>query len=255
MTAVYPGVIPTASVIPSGSTQDVAANGRLHDANHNDLWAEVVAATTKIGTGTSTPAANTVLRGTGAGASAYDQIQAGDLAAGAALVKLDEQIISGAAVASVTFSSIPQTYRGLQIDWIARDDNIGTGFAQLSLRFNTDAGAVYDWEILFATAAVITAAELIGATSIRAGYVTQGGCPAGVFSAGRIVIPRYTGTVHHKECSSTFGAKTASAGGGMTVAASFGNWRSANAITSVTLLSSTGNLVAGSAFALYGLPL
>jgi hypothetical protein len=48
---------------------------------------------TKLGTGASTPAANTVLRGTGTGSSAFGAVQTGDVTAGA---------ITGSAFASET---------------------------------------------------------------------------------------------------------------------------------------------------------
>lgn len=80
MVTTAPGAIDTPSVIPSGGTQDVAYNSRTHPQNHNDLWAALTAWATKIGTGVDVAAANEVLVGTGAGATAFRQLLAADIA-------------------------------------------------------------------------------------------------------------------------------------------------------------------------------
>lgn len=46
----------------------------VHAAQHNLEQAEILATQTKLGTGSSTPVASTVLRGTGAGTSAWGQV-------------------------------------------------------------------------------------------------------------------------------------------------------------------------------------
>jgi hypothetical protein len=66
-----------------------------HHQNHNDAIEAIEA---KVGTGASTPAANTVLRGTGAGTTAYGQVVTGDLAASAVTQ-------SGVKTASATVST------------------------------------------------------------------------------------------------------------------------------------------------------
>lgn len=71
MAASGPTTIPTPSVIPSGGTQDVSYNSRTHSQSHNDLWAEVTALWTKLGTGSSTSSNKTVLAGNGSGSTAF----------------------------------------------------------------------------------------------------------------------------------------------------------------------------------------
>lgn len=66
----FPGSLPPAGT--AVSTDTLAAAG--HTALHNNDRDEIRAIATKIGTGASTPAANTVLRGTGAGTSAWGQV-------------------------------------------------------------------------------------------------------------------------------------------------------------------------------------
>ena len=68
--SVYPGAIPpTGSAVP---TDTLAAAG--HTALHNTSYDEIRALATKLGTGSSTATASTVLRGTGAGTSAWGQV-------------------------------------------------------------------------------------------------------------------------------------------------------------------------------------
>ena len=67
--AIFPGSLPPAGTAVASDT--LAAAG--HTALHNTSYDEIRAIATKIGTGSSTPTASTVLRGTGAGTSAWGQ--------------------------------------------------------------------------------------------------------------------------------------------------------------------------------------
>lgn len=67
---IYPGAIPPAGTAVSSDT--LAAAG--HTALHNTTFDEIRALATKLGTGSSTPAASTVLRGTGPGTSAWGAV-------------------------------------------------------------------------------------------------------------------------------------------------------------------------------------
>lgn len=68
--AAYPGSL--AVFAGFTSTHTLAADN--HAAQHNLEQAEIVAVQTKVGTGSATPSNNTVLRGTGAGTSAWAQV-------------------------------------------------------------------------------------------------------------------------------------------------------------------------------------
>lgn len=70
MPSVYPGALPPAG--SASSTDTLAAAG--HTSLHNTDRDGILAVATKIGTGSSTPVANTVLRGIGAGTSAWGQV-------------------------------------------------------------------------------------------------------------------------------------------------------------------------------------
>lgn len=66
----FPGALPSFAGFTSGHT--LAADN--HAAQHNLEQTEIVAVATKVGTGSSTPIANTVLTGTGVGTSAWSQV-------------------------------------------------------------------------------------------------------------------------------------------------------------------------------------
>lgn len=57
-----------------GFTSGDTLKNDSHGAQHNSEQAEIVAIETKVGTGSSTPVANTVLRGLGAGVSSWAQV-------------------------------------------------------------------------------------------------------------------------------------------------------------------------------------
>lgn len=65
---------PTALPSFAGFTSSHTLAADSHAAQHNSEQAEVVAIATKIGTGVSTPVANTFLGGTGIGTSGYRQV-------------------------------------------------------------------------------------------------------------------------------------------------------------------------------------
>lgn len=67
------------SSLPSynGFTSSHTLSQDQHASQHNAEQADLIAIATKVGTGSSTPTNNTVLRGNGSGTSAYGQIQLG----------------------------------------------------------------------------------------------------------------------------------------------------------------------------------
>lgn len=68
--AIFPGALPTFA----GFTASHTLSQDNHASQHNSEQAEVIAVATKLGTGSSTAANNTVLRGNGAGTSTWGQV-------------------------------------------------------------------------------------------------------------------------------------------------------------------------------------
>lgn len=92
----YPGAIDDGATLPNPSSTSKTNNpshASLHDVS-NDA---IKAVETKLGTGSSTPAANTLLRGSGAGTSAWAVLTSAQLAA-----SISDETGSGSAVFATT---------------------------------------------------------------------------------------------------------------------------------------------------------
>lgn len=182
-----------------------------------------------------------------------DSAQAGGVkwatpSSAAGLVKIATQTL-GATTASVTFSSIPQTYSGLRMVYVARTD--GTGSQRvLYLQFNGDSGAHYNSAGIYGNGSTPTNVGDFGVSVMDVGLISAASAPAGCAGVGEIIIPAYAATTYYKSVSATTTAQPSS---GSQFSGTFGGtWTSTAAITSVTLTSSGGSLLAGSTFTLYG---
>jgi hypothetical protein len=250
-----PGAIPTASDIPSGGTQDVSYGGRKHSENHNDLWDELVAFANKLGIGASVAAANTVLRGTGAGASAYGQVQAGDLVPGTtAMVKIGEVAGTGSS-GVMEIASIPSTYRSLLIHWVGRSTLAGTtDDARLTFE-TTPTTANYAHQYMYANNTTFVGAQQAGTLGyIPCGFLPGATSTAGLTSGGRIELPEYANTAVDKNIIA-HGAGFATLAGSVYYAFySVGLWISLPAINRIRLIAGGGNWTAVSRLTLWGLP-
>ena len=165
---------------------------------------------------------------------------------------INEQLVGGAGAATVTFSSIPQTYRHLELIWTARCDN-GTG-QTLLVQFNGDSGNNYDFNRILADGTTLTAAVTTATSSIRVGSLPPTGAPAAHFASGKIRIPYYTTTTQDKVTLAELFNSIGTAAGDQEPLVIGGHWRTTNAgITSMVLFSSTGNLIENSRFSLYGI--
>jgi hypothetical protein len=158
------------------------------------------------------------------------------------------------AAASVTFSSIPGTYRELLILWLAMNTGANAEEPML-LRANGDTGSNYDWgSMLLDYTGIQTNAQVAhGATSWQICNTPGTTAAAGSASSGSITLPYYANTSVRKGMIG-YGQQqrddTTSYGRNWPIT---GRWRSTSAITSLTFLSTTNNLAIGLTFALYGL--
>lgn len=170
---------------------------------------------------------------------------------GGAATLISNQLLSGSA-ASIDFTAIPATFNHLQIIGYARGDNAAT--QTVTLRFNNDSTANYDHQFLQGSAAAATVGEGLGLTGIGIGNAPGTGATANYFSVFNVTVPYYLGTTGDKLVIGTFFHKTGNATTNMAVGMFNGGWRTVGtAINRVTIFLGAGNLVTGSAVALYGL--
>jgi hypothetical protein len=150
--------------------------------------------------------------------------------------------------ASVTFSSIPGTYKHLQIR--------GTYYATANLgsdvlmRFNSDTGSNYS-HAGYVAASTGTTATSYGQGSVT--YVSVGNQATGSTTAGMGIcdILDYAHTNKRKTIRAICGV--AGASGDKAIYYMSGNWRNNNAITSIEIAPYSASFTAGSVISLYGI--
>lgn len=228
-------------------------SGFEHHLQHSDANDILEALETKLGTGASTPSANTVLRGTGAGTTAYGQIVAADITPGIVTVmRLAEVTVGTGAPSTIDFTNIPQTYRHLLIELVSLNT---TGATNVLMRFSSDgttfdSGNNYDLQYDTGTAATEDAGELLAASSLVAG---AHGSASNVMSPSTIKILDYT-NAYQKSCLVQYSRKTGTTTGNLLVGMIGGYWRNTAAIQGVRLFVGSNGFAAGSRATLYGLP-
>jgi hypothetical protein len=167
-------------------------------------------------------------------------------------VLLSEQVLASPA-SSVTFSSIPSTYRNLRLVISGRCSASQTDDG-VYLQFNSDTGANYSRQYLVASVASLSAGQSVSSSSgLAIGDVSCGTALANAAGSSIMDIPNYSGTTFLKTAVGTSGGVSATGGaGGIRVFTFSGFWNSTAAINSILVqLSGGSNFVAGSVFDLY----
>jgi hypothetical protein len=150
---------------------------------------------------------------------------------------------------SITFSSIPSTYKHLQIRMLARDSRAVTLEGYL-IQFNGDTAANYSDHTLYGDGASAAAFANTSSTSMSPYAVASANASANVYGASVIDVLDYQNTNKYKTIRVLTGVDNNGSG---VIGFSSGNWRSTSAVTSVTITAQVGNWQANSSFALYGI--
>lgn len=162
---------------------------------------------------------------------------------------IDTQTLAAPA-ATITFSSIPQTYRHLRLVLEGRLTTAAS--AALAVRFNGDTGANYDLSRISGASASVSHTGSAAITSGQVGILPNSGSPAGAALGGEVQVLNYAGTTFKKRANFQLLLPTESTGD--TVYIGGFAWRSTAAITSITVLTTNGDtLAAGSHASLYGM--
>ena len=168
---------------------------------------------------------------------------------------ISETVTSGSQ-ASVTFSSIPATYRDLEIRVRGRG-NVAATNAIVRVQLNGDTGANYDYAKIDANGGAGgggSGGQAVAQTSADVGYLSGSTAAANVSSAVTLTLYDYTGTTFQKTGASHGTLNTANSIGNQYVTNGFMAWRSTSAVTSVTILLDSSTFVNGSVVSLYGVP-
>jgi hypothetical protein len=173
--------------------------------------------------------------------------RAGDL-------NLISETVLSATAASVTFSSIPGTFRNLLLVLQVRTDRVAENDAWL-MRFNSDSGSNYDYNTAQVNNDAITGITLRAQTFLAGGNCEAANSRASSFYPSVITIPGYENTNSEKWALIQDGAfGDVSADSDMFSSWRHGRWRNTDAVTSIAFLPNIGpNFVANSIFTLYGI--
>ena len=150
----------------------------------------------------------------------------------------------------ITFSSIPQTYKHLQIRILTRTTNTSGVNWIFPTRFNGDTGSNYTYHGLRGDG---TSAVSYAGTSQTSTLTVNSGDDANSllgWGVGVVDILDYANTNKHKTIRTLSGFEEN--GSGMVDLIS-GVWMSTSAITSISIAAGTGNFREYSSFALYGI--
>jgi len=155
--------------------------------------------------------------------------------------------VGAGGAASITFSSIPQTYTHLQIRGIIKNTST-TNFA--AMQFNSDTGNNYSAHYLDGDGATAISG---GAANYDKCYFSYGGTSANanVFGVAVIDILDYANTNKFKTVRGLTGVDVNGVGGYVELNSS--SWRSTSAITNINILFGANNFAQYSQIALYGI--
>jgi hypothetical protein len=162
----------------------------------------------------------------------------------------------GSSQSTVTFSTIPSTYKHLQLRVLVRGDYVGGNFNNnILVRFNGDSGSNYSRHLLYvqdnSTALAFGAASTTSAFAGASPNASTG--ISNVFAGGVTDILDYANTNKYKTVRTLQGYDT-NGGGKQRLSLESSVWMNTSAVTSIAITSSNAdNWVQYSSFALYGI--
>lgn len=151
--------------------------------------------------------------------------------------------------ASVTFSSIPATYKHLQIRMIARSTSAGNRQENCFMQFNSDTtSSNYRYHSLLADGSSVVS---FTSTSLFLNEINGNADTTGSFAPKIIDILDYAVTTKNTTIRN-FNGKD-SAGPEKRIVLTSGLWMNTAAITSLRIFPSDTSFITGSRFSLYGI--
>lgn len=150
---------------------------------------------------------------------------------------------------TISFTSIPSTFKHLQVRGIMRDSRT-TNPDSMLLTFNSDTAANYSYHYLSGDGSIADAAAAASSSYIFLSRFEGANQTANAFGGIVLDILEYANTNIYKTTRSLGGYD---ANGSGVVKLDSGNWRNTSAITSLTLTPANTSFVQYSSFALYGI--
>ena len=158
--------------------------------------------------------------------------------------------VGSGGASGISFTSIPSTYKHLQIRWIARSTAGASTDYFFPMYLNNDPASNYSSHYINANGSAVAASG----NANQNGFNFYGDWPAasatsGIFGAAVMDITDYRDTNKYKTIR-TFAGFDANGSG--QVFFNSASWRSTNAVTSIQLYFNSANFAQYSSFALYG---
>lgn len=147
-------------------------------------------------------------------------------------------------LSSITFGSIPQTYTHLQL----RIFSLMTAADNFYMRFNSDSNGNYAWHQLTGDGSSAGAANNTGTTFMFIGNNNSNSATIG--NSSIVDILDYANTNKNKTMRALLGSD---ANGSGLVALRSGVWLSTSAVSTISIIPSSGSFREYSSFALYGI--
>ena len=184
--------------------------------------------------------------------STYTQSWLGDNTDYGAFESIGTITVGSGGLGSVGFSSIPQTYKHLQLRILGRTDRATAGDA-IRTQFNSDTtSANYRSHMLYGDGASALSPNLVNTAGIISYAISAASAGANIFGVMVIDFLDYGNANKYKTVRSLSGFDVNGSGGECHF--SSGVWMSSSATTSLTIIPNIGsNFVQYSKFALYGI--
>lgn len=186
----------------------------------------------------------------------YDDFLAGNAAYDPAATWLISSATGTGSSNTITFSSIPQNYKHLQIRGISRDTyTAAVTTLNLTFQFNSDTATNYSYHQLIgdgSTASASGAASTTGVVIQKAIMTTGAAANTTTYGATIVDILDYSSTSKNKTVKTITGADYNTASTNYSVRLTSGLWVSTSAITSISIVCSGTAFATGTKFSLYG---
>ena len=152
---------------------------------------------------------------------------------------------------TITFSSIPSTYKHLQIRANLRCSAAAVN-TNMYMQLNSDTGSNYAYHRLTGDGAAVTAAGSATQTSIFVGGVPSATTTANVMATVIIDIHDYASTTKYKTSRAIFGRNSNNAYTENIILES-GLWQSTSAVNSISFVLDNPSFTTATTIALYGI--
>lgn len=163
--------------------------------------------------------------------------------------------VLGTAAASVTFSSIPNTFSDLSLKYSVRHNGVGGNVWFFGIQVNSDTTANYSDSFLVSTGSSAIASGVTSGspTDYHAGAMVTNNYTASTFSNGEFYMSEYLATQNKAMCASFVVENQGTAANYYGYAANL--YRGTAAVTQLVIKpnGSVGSFAVGSSFYLYGI--